>query len=144
MTNVWAAALDDHLDHRFIVLEKQMSTTARFWCVGWDIISGLDEQRVLQTSITLSQSVKTNNHSILRPASKDVTSASALLRDTAVCVLHVLEIGTKNGFRECTTHLQMWTWSLSNLQRNQHLGTTRIYNNFLCCHHNMIDGRCPM
>ena len=40
-------------------------------------------------------SVRAGNPSILRPASKDITSASVLLCDTAVCFLHVHEIGTK-------------------------------------------------
>ena len=47
------------------------------------------------TSVTVSRNVAASNPSTLKPVSSDITSASALLCDTAVCFSHAHEIGTK-------------------------------------------------
>ena len=46
------------------------------------------------TQITLSHNVNASNTSNLKRASNESTSASVLLCDTAVCVLHASEMGT--------------------------------------------------
>ena len=46
------------------------------------------------TQITLSQNVNASNPSNLKRASNENTSASVLLCDTAVCVLHANDMGT--------------------------------------------------
>ena len=95
---------------RFIVFEnKQVSTIAGFWCVRWDIIKGFEiywleltprvspcwtDREILKRQ-SQDPGVTASNPSFLGPASKDLTSASVLLCDTAVSFLHVHEIGTK-------------------------------------------------
>ena len=56
------------------------------------------------TSITISHNVNAKNPSILRPMSNDITSASVLLYDTAVCFLHVHENGYKWMINKHTEH----------------------------------------
>ena len=46
------------------------------------------------TSVIASHNVSAGNPSSLKPVSNDITSASVLLVDTAVCFLHAHEIGT--------------------------------------------------
>ena len=77
-------------------LSSKINKRAR---VGWDMIDGfLCGFECFWFELTRKVSpcrFECCNPSILRPASKDITSASLLLCHTAVCFLHDHEFGTK-------------------------------------------------
>ena len=66
------------------------------WDSNWregSLLARLDGDST--TSITIFHNANASDPSILKPVSNDITSASAVLCDTAVCLSHAHEMGTK-------------------------------------------------
>ena len=115
MTHVLDPAHDSHLYHSFIVSPmKYMSTITGLlsvWCnvinvflcrlgglvisISADAHSLLDQHEVQTRQSQYPTTLTQENPSNLKPVSNDLTSASALLCDTAVCFLHAFDLGTK-------------------------------------------------
>ena len=131
--------------------KKQTSTITGLSRVSWNAVSellsrvgslGFQLTRRVSAQLTLKTShiANASNPSNLKPVSNDITSASVLLCDTAVCFSHTHDIGTNVWITKCT---MTWILKLSNHQQNRRFGTRPAYTHWLHLQHDNIDNN-PM
>ena len=96
-----------------------------------------------KTETIKSHNSRAGNPSNLNPASKEISSDSVELCETAVCFSHIqLFLEQMYDFQKCTMFLQKWISNLQDLPRSQSLETVPVcivlqyypHDNIVCIH----------